>query len=95
MKAKYWLIIFVIVFVAFMMFWFTKMDIETPEGYSFCKSKGFDSVSLLGSYSEKFGKVECYSSYKDNIIYEEFNVTKKFGIIMEIKEEGGDENGHR
>ena len=88
MKMKYWLIIIVIVLIAFM-FWLSKIDFMLPEGYAFCKNKGFDAISFSGSYSEKFGKVECYSSYKDNRIYEEFNVTKRFGIILDAEDNKG------
>lgn len=56
------------------------------EGQNFCTDKGHDSVSLGGTYSEKFGKVKCISCYDGECIYEEFNVTKKFGIIVEEKQ---------
>lgn len=56
-----------------------------PTGYYFCTEKGYDSTSMYGDYSEKFKKVECVSCYNSNCIYEEFNVTKKFGLIIEDK----------
>ncbi len=66
--------------------YFTKIDFPMPDGYNFCRDKGYDSVSVYGSYSEKFGKVNCVSCYDLECDFEEFNVTKKFGIIKEIKE---------
>lgn len=56
-----------------------------PEGHTFCVNKGYDSVSFGGSYSQKFGKVNCVSCYNGECRYEEFDVTKRFGIISEVK----------
>lgn len=80
-----------IVFVLFMSllplgaYWAMRSDMLTPEGFQFCREKGFDSTSFGGSYSEMFGKVKCVSCYDRKCKYKEFNVTRKFGIVKEIK----------
>ena len=67
--------------------WLIQIDNFLPQGYSFCNDQGYDSTSLYGSYSEKYGKVNCVSCYDGECIYEEFNVTRKFGIIREAEGE--------
>ena len=83
------LIILVISFILLsflLIVWSWNVDIVTPEGDSFCRNKGYDSVSFSGSYSELYGKVNCVSCYNLNCSYEEYNVTKNWlGIIDEVK----------
>ena len=88
MKTEYQIVLlflFGILLVVALGTYSSKKDFITPEGYSFCVEEGYDSVSLYGSYSERYGQVECFSCYKDDCIYKEFNVTKKFGLIVEDK----------
>ena len=82
-KFKLGMIIFGIVNLAFLV-WFIQIDFLMPEGYNFCNDKGYERTSFGGSYSERFGKVKCVSCYDGNCSYEEFNVTSKFGIIVEV-----------
>lgn len=57
-----------------------------PKGTAFCISKGYDSTSYGGGYSEEFGKVNCISCYRGQCIEKEFNVTKNFlRIISEVQ----------
>lgn len=81
------LIIIIIGLLALSLFLFVilKIDFVLPDGYNFCKSKGYDSVSIFGSYSEKFGKVKCMSCYDGECSYGEFDVVKKWGIIKEVE----------
>ena len=60
-----------------------KSDFIVPDGNNFCIEKGYDSVSRFGSYSEKYGKVKCAACYDLDCTYEEFNVTREFGIIKD------------
>jgi len=53
--------------------------------YDFCVSQGYDSNSLDGGFSEKFGKVKCVSCYNRECIYEEFNVTKDWRGRIKLK----------
>ncbi len=67
------------------LYYLSNSDFMDLEGNAFCSNKGFDGVSLTGTYSEKYRKVNCVSCYNLNCIYEEFKVIKKFGIIVEAE----------
>lgn len=79
------IVIFLFAFFACSLWYMVKSDFMDLKGRSFCEAKGYDSVSIFGQYSEKFGKVSCVSCYNRECTYEEFNVTKKFGIIKEAQ----------
>lgn len=72
-----------LIFTIFTWWYFTTDGMFLPQGYNFCVDKGYESTSYLGSYNSMEGRVECVSCYKRDCQYKEFNVTKKFGIIME------------
>jgi hypothetical protein len=84
---KYYFIVVAIFFIVFsgFMIWFFQTDMIAPEGYQFCQSKGYEGTSLFGSYNQMYSKVSCVSCYGGECIYQEFNVTKRFGIIVEVK----------
>jgi len=87
MKIKYIIIIVIALSIGFLVYCWYAESLFLLEGRGFCERMGYDSVSILGTYSEKFGKVNCVSCYNEECIYEEFNVKKRFGIIMEDKTE--------
>lgn len=72
-----------LIFMLLFVIWIFYVDVDG--GNTFCSRQGYDSVTIGGAYSEKFGKVKCVSCYDEECIYQEFNVTKIFGIIKEVK----------
>lgn len=81
MKPIMYLILMFICFAG-LLIWAFQVD----SGETFCIRHGYDSISLYGTYSKMYGKIECESCYKNDCIYKEFNVTDKFGIIVDDEE---------
>lgn len=82
----FWAWVLIILFFISLFYWVAQTDLMVlPEGHSFCDDKGYSSVSIGGSYEEMFGKVTCSSCYNGECKTEEFNVVKRFGIIIEDK----------
>ncbi len=83
-KPLFLIVIFLLILILILLgVWVLNVDYMLPGGNLFCLDKGYDSTSWGGGYSEKYGKVKCVSCYDGDCVYEEFNVTKKFGIVME------------
>ena len=82
---KYLLILIGITFFILVVIWSFSLDFPLPEGYKFCNDQGYEMTSFGGSYSERQGKVECVACYKGECEYEEFDVKKVFGVIVEDK----------
>ncbi len=82
---KYLLILIGIIVSVLFVIWIFSFDFTLPEGYKFCNNQGYERTSFGGSYSERQGKVECVACYKGECEYEEFDVKKVFGVIVEDK----------
>ena len=82
MSKEYFIfIIFAIFAIAFMTLCITTTKVWHPAGnfmrdMEFCHSKGYDSMSLYGGYSERFGKINCMSCYNSQCQKKEFEVIK-------------------
>lgn len=83
MKGYNLFMMLIIILSVVFFIWYFKIDFPLTEGTNFCKSKGFEGTTLYGSYSGYHGKVQCTACYMSDCVHKEFNVTKKFGIIVE------------
>ena len=55
---------------------------EQVEWMNFCEKQGYDFY--ISGFSERFGKIKCFSCYGPKCIMEEFNVTKDWRGILHL-----------